>query len=98
MSSMHSGVLVRYSGEVYLDCISNRNKIVAEYEDGLITILKQNLSKIEPIYFMPVDVEDAIEYVKGVPVYIMRLYGPLINGQKADRKSTRLNSSHVSES
>ena len=75
MSSMHSGVLVRYSGEVYLDCISNRNKIVAEYEDGLITILKQNLSKKGPIYFMPVDVEDAIEYVKGVPVYILR---PLI--------------------
>jgi len=31
---------------------------------------------------MPNEVEDAIEYIKGVPVYNLRIYGTLINGQK----------------
>ncbi|RHZ69498.1 hypothetical protein Glove_283g177 [Diversispora epigaea] len=32
---------------------------------------------------MPNDVEDAFEYVNNVQTYILRIYGPLINGQKA---------------
>ena len=32
---------------------------------------------------MPTDIEESNEYIKGTPYYILRLYGPLINGQKA---------------
>ena len=32
---------------------------------------------------MPTDIEESNEYINGTPYYILRLYGPLINGQKA---------------
>ncbi|CAI2198642.1 4552_t:CDS:2, partial [Funneliformis geosporum] len=35
------------------------------------------------IPFMPVDIEEVKEYINKIPHYILRLYGYLINGQKA---------------
>ena len=32
---------------------------------------------------MPVDIEEAKEYINKIPHYILRLYGYLVNGQKA---------------
>ncbi|PKY43459.1 DNA/RNA polymerase [Rhizophagus irregularis] len=32
---------------------------------------------------MPVDIEETKEYINQIPHYVLRLYGPLVNGQKA---------------
>ncbi|RGB22455.1 hypothetical protein C1646_776070, partial [Rhizophagus diaphanus] len=56
-----------------------RNDIVAEFDNGMTTILQQSLSGKQPIHFMPTEVSDDI---KGYSSYILRITGSLINGQK----------------
>src|SRR6185312_8259136 len=75
--------LIRYGGGETLVGVPSRNDIISECDNGLTAILTQNLSQKQPVYFMPNEVEDAIEYIKGVSVYNLRIYGTLINGQKA---------------
>ncbi|CAG8630840.1 13856_t:CDS:2, partial [Gigaspora rosea] len=48
----------------YTPGIPTRNDIISECDNGLMTKLQQNLFNNQPIYFMPNDVSDAIEYVK----------------------------------
>ena len=36
------------------------------------------------VYFMPVDVEDSNEYAGGLPTYVLRIYGALADGSKAE--------------
>jgi hypothetical protein len=74
---------LRYDGAESLAGIPSRNNIVAEYDNGMTTILQQCLSNNQAIHFMPTDVSDDTEYVKGVSIYILRITGTLINGQKA---------------
>ena len=63
--------------------IPTRNDIVAENDERSTAILKDAISKHQEIPFMPVDIEEAKEYINNIPHYILRLYGPIINGQKA---------------
>ncbi|PKY61849.1 hypothetical protein RhiirA4_432114, partial [Rhizophagus irregularis] len=70
---------LRYDGAGPLAGIPSRNDIVAEFDNGMTTILQQSLSGKQPIHFMPTEVSDDIE---GYSSYILRITGSLINGQK----------------
>ena len=78
----------RYDGAGSLAGIPSRNDIVAEFDNGMTSILQQCLSNNQAIHFIPTDVSDDTEYVKGVSTYILRITGTLINGQKAIVKTT----------
>ncbi|CAB5186435.1 unnamed protein product [Rhizophagus irregularis] len=86
-SACFEGEVIRYSGEEYLSGIPNRDDLVAENDDpegsGLSVILNNALAKREEIPFMAVDVEESTEFKNGQAWYVLRLSGPLINGQKA---------------
>ncbi|CAG8586616.1 7402_t:CDS:2 [Cetraspora pellucida] len=73
----------QYRGGETLARIPTRNDIISECDNGLTAILQQNLPNKQPIYFIPNDVSDATEYINKVSTYILRIYGTLINGQKA---------------
>ncbi|CAB4403248.1 unnamed protein product [Rhizophagus irregularis] len=70
---------LRYDGAGPLAGIPSRNDIVAEFDNGMTTILQQSLSGKQPIHFMPTEVSDDIE---GYSSYILRITDSLINGQK----------------
>src|SRR2546423_13435467 len=86
----HTGTspALRYNGAGSLAGIPSRNDIVAEYDNWMTSILQQCLSNNQAIHFMPTDVSDDTEYVKGVFTYILRITGTLINEQKAIVKTT----------
>ncbi|CAG8597718.1 9267_t:CDS:2 [Paraglomus brasilianum] len=75
--------LERYDGGETLEGIPTRNDIVTEFDNGMTAVLQQSLSAKQSIHFMPTDVSDEAEYIKGVSTYILRISGALINGQKA---------------
>ncbi|RIB05266.1 hypothetical protein C2G38_2220095 [Gigaspora rosea] len=81
--SEQNAQVIRFGGGETLAGIPTRNDIISECDNGLTAILQQNLSNKQPIYFVPNDVSDATEYINGVSTYILRIYGTLINGQKA---------------
>ncbi|CAB4377740.1 unnamed protein product [Rhizophagus irregularis] len=77
------GQVIHFFGKNYLNGVPTRDDIVAENDEGLTAILEDALSKRQDIPFMAVDVEESTEFINGNACYILRLYGPLINGQKA---------------
>ncbi|RHZ81111.1 hypothetical protein Glove_123g74 [Diversispora epigaea] len=79
----HSTQVIRYGGGDGLEGAPSRSDIISKCDNGLTAILQQSLSNNQPIHFMPNDVSDVTEYVKNVSTYILRIYGTLINGQKA---------------
>ncbi|PKK63244.1 DNA/RNA polymerase [Rhizophagus irregularis] len=54
---------LRYNGAGPLASIPSRNDIVAEFDNGMTTILQQSLSSKQPIHFMPTEVSDDIECI-----------------------------------
>jgi hypothetical protein len=79
----YSGPLVYYNNTGLLTGIPLRNDIMAEYDNGMTDILQQSLSGKQAIHFMPMEVSDDTKYVNGISIYILRITGSLINGQKA---------------
>ncbi|PKK58786.1 hypothetical protein RhiirC2_795765 [Rhizophagus irregularis] len=77
------GQVIRYSGEKYLSGIPTLDDIVAGNDEGLTTILEDALSKQQEIPFMAIENEGSTERINGTYRYVLRLYGHLINGQKA---------------
>ncbi|PKY31988.1 DNA/RNA polymerase [Rhizophagus irregularis] len=75
--------LTHYDDTDPLAGIPSRNDIVAEYDNGMTTILQQFLSNKQTVHFMPTAVSDEAEYINGVSTYILRVSGCLINEQKA---------------
>ena len=82
------GTLARYDGAEFLANIPSCNDIVAEFDNGMTTILQQSLSGKQAIHFMPTEVSDDTKYVNRLSTYILRITGSLINGQKAVVKIT----------
>ncbi|POG82468.1 hypothetical protein GLOIN_2v1761861 [Rhizophagus irregularis DAOM 181602=DAOM 197198] len=76
-------IVIRYSGEKYLTDIPTLDDIVAGNDEGLTSNLNDALSSCEKIPFMAIDSEGSTEKIKGMYRYVLRLYGRLINGQKA---------------
>ncbi|CAG8766468.1 14968_t:CDS:2, partial [Rhizophagus irregularis] len=56
--------------------VLSRNDIVAEFDNGMTTILQQRLSDKQPIHFMPTAVSDEAEYINGVSTYILPVVVP----------------------
>src|SRR5437868_6521331 len=77
------GQVLHYSGENYLIGIGNRDKHAMENDEGSTSTLNDEIANHRDIPFMPADVKEAKEYINNIPHYILRLYGYLINGQKA---------------
>ncbi|CAI2201956.1 18368_t:CDS:1, partial [Funneliformis geosporum] len=75
--------LIHYSGEKNLSDIQTLNDIVAGNDEGLTPILENALSKRQDIPFMTIENEGSTERINGTYRYVLRLYGHLINGQKA---------------
>ena len=78
-----AGQVIRYSGENYLVGVPSRDELVMRNDEGSTTILKNEIENHRDIPFMLVDVEESKEYINKIPHYILRLYGYLVNGQKA---------------
>ena len=78
-----TGQLLRYFGDDYLTGLPTRDNIVAENDEGLSAVLNNALAKREEIPFMAVDFEGSSEKIGEKNRYVLRLYGSLINGQKA---------------
>src|ERR1043165_1339299 len=74
------GQVIRYSGEKYLSCIDD---ILVKNDEELTAILDEALSSCQKIPFMAIDSEGSTEKIKRIYRYVLRLYGRLINGQKA---------------
>uniref|UniRef100_U9TS67 DNA-directed DNA polymerase family B exonuclease domain-containing protein n=1 Tax=Rhizophagus irregularis (strain DAOM 181602 / DAOM 197198 / MUCL 43194) TaxID=747089 RepID=U9TS67_RHIID len=62
---------LRYDGASSLTGVVLCNDIVAEFDNGMTTILQQRLSDKQPIHFMPTAVSDEAEYINGVSTYIL---------------------------
>ncbi|RIB01986.1 hypothetical protein C2G38_2229117 [Gigaspora rosea] len=77
------GQLIRYSSENYLTRLPTRDNIVAKNNESLSVILNNTLAKRKEFPFMAVDFEGSSEKIGEKNHYILRLYGFLINGQKA---------------
>ena len=80
---MKGNQVIRYSGEKYLSGLPTLGDIVAGNDEGLTTILEDALSKQQVIPFMAIKNERSTERINGTYRYVLRLYGRLINGQKA---------------
>ncbi|GBB98407.1 hypothetical protein RclHR1_32190001 [Rhizophagus clarus] len=76
-------IVIHYSGEKYLSGLPTLDDIVAENDEGLTTILEDALSKQQDIPFMAIKNEGSTERINRTYRYVLRLYGRLINGQKA---------------
>src|SRR5436305_9714017 len=77
------GQVLRYSSGNYLIGIGNHDKYAVKNDEGSTSTLNDEIANHQDIPFMPADVEEAKEYINQIPHYILRLYGYLINGQKA---------------
>jgi DNA polymerase elongation subunit (family B) len=80
-----SGVVLRYAGGDRLDGLPTRDELVAECDTGGYGgLLSRHICEKRPVYFMPTDVEETVEYDGGREAYALRLYGALLNGAKAE--------------
>ena len=77
------GQVICYSGENYLMDIPTRDGLVLRNDEGSTSTLNDKIANYRDIPFMPVDIEEAKEYINKISYYILRLYGYLVNGQKA---------------
>ncbi len=63
--------------------ITIHDELVARNDEGSTIILNDEIANHQDILFMPVDIEEAKEYINNIPYYVLHLYGYFINGQKA---------------
>ncbi|RGB32666.1 ribonuclease H-like domain-containing protein [Rhizophagus diaphanus] len=52
-------------------------------DEGSTSTLKVEIANHQDIPFVSYDIEEAKEYVNKIPHYVLRIYGHLVNGQKA---------------
>ena len=79
-----SGVLIHYNGEEDIGDIPTRCQIVEDTGAKLSLTIQQHVEKNKPIFFMPNDIEESNEYSANCPVYVLRIFGALMDGSKAD--------------
>jgi len=79
------GVVVHYGGDDWIEGVPTRDDIVAEHDRGGVSAtIGKHLAGGRPIFFMPCDVEETNEYANGLPVYMLRIFGVMMDGSKAD--------------
>ncbi|GBB95956.1 hypothetical protein RclHR1_02650027 [Rhizophagus clarus] len=70
-----SGQVIRYKSENYLSGLPTRDELVVRNDEGSTSTLKDEIANYRNIPFMPVDIEEAKEYINQILHYILRLYG-----------------------
>ncbi|CAI2198913.1 3652_t:CDS:2, partial [Funneliformis geosporum] len=75
--------VICYSAEKYLLGFSTLDELVAGNDERLTLILENALSKQQGISFMAIENERSTERINRTYHYVLRLYGCLINSQKA---------------
>jgi hypothetical protein len=73
------GQVIRYSNKDYLVGIPSRDELAMRNDEGSTSILKDEIANHRDIPFMPVDIEEAKEYINKTLHYTLRLYGYLVN-------------------
>ncbi|RIA84090.1 hypothetical protein C1645_832799 [Glomus cerebriforme] len=71
-----SGQVISYGGENYLASISTRDKLAMRNDEGLTSILKDEIANHQNIPFMSVDIEEAKEYINKTLLYSSPLWIP----------------------
>ena len=84
MQDFAGGKTVKYTGGDWINGIPSRSDIVTECSNKATDAMLMSLQGGQPIHFLPVDVDDVNEYNKGGPSYVLRMYGILIDGSKAE--------------
>ena len=72
--------IIRYSSENYLVDISSHDELAMRNDEGSTSTLNNEIANHRDIPFMPVDIEEAKEYINKIPHYILRLYGYFVKG------------------
>jgi hypothetical protein len=62
------GQVIRYSGTNYLIGIPTRDELVARNDEGSTPTLNDEIANHRDISFMPVDIEEAKEYINNIPI------------------------------
>ncbi|CAI2199721.1 9419_t:CDS:2, partial [Funneliformis geosporum] len=70
-------------GESYLADISSRDELAIRNDKGSTSTLKVEIANCRDIPFVSYDIEEAKEYINKIPYYVLRIYGHLVNSQKA---------------
>jgi DNA polymerase elongation subunit (family B) len=80
-----AGPVVRYRGEDWIEGVPTRDDIVAEQDaNGLSAGIRRHMDEGKTVFFMPTDIEETNEYANGYPAYTLKLFGPLMDGSKAE--------------
>ncbi len=75
---------LKYDGGARLPAgVPTREDLVKGASPKLHAKVNELTAKAAPVFFMPTDVEEINEYVKGVPTHRLVLFGALIDGSKA---------------
>jgi DNA polymerase elongation subunit (family B) len=77
------GISIYYNGGDTIDGLPNRQQFVDP-------LLRPNVENNDNLYFMPNDIEEINEYHYGVPKYVLRIYGILPSGDKAEVQITKI--------
>lgn len=79
------GTVLRYKGEDWLAGLPTRDEIVEEQKPAdLPGKIRAHAGDGKPVFFMPGDVEETNEYEGGFPVYVLKLFGTMMDGSKAE--------------
>lgn len=91
------GAVLRYDGRDYLpDGVPTRAELVAAQDlrdllgsrtpegKSTSTKLREKLAAGAPVFFMPSDIEETNDYSDGAPEYVIRAFGALMDGSKAE--------------
>lgn len=79
------GKIVRYNGDDWIEGIPTRETLVTATDtNGISATIQKHADANKPIFFMPNDIEETNEYIHGVPVYALRVFGIMMDGSKAD--------------
>jgi hypothetical protein len=74
--------IIRYSGENYLTGIPSRDELTMRNDESLTSILKDKIANHQDIPFMPVDIEEAKEYINKIPIIFFAFMNTLLMARK----------------
>ena len=74
------GSLVRYAGADWITGVPARADLLGPAREPVLQTAERGL----PLHFLPVDVEDVNEFLGGYPTYVLRIFGVLPDGSKAE--------------
>ncbi|GBB94972.1 hypothetical protein RclHR1_24540002 [Rhizophagus clarus] len=76
------GQVIRYSNEDYLVGIPSRDELAMRNDEDSTSILKDEIANHRDIPFMPVDIEEAKEYINKTPIIFSAFMGISLMARK----------------